>query len=327
MNPRIVYMGTPEFAVAPLKALLDNNFNVVGVVTVPDKPSGRGLKVNESDVKKFYKENNLEAKGVKLMQPTLLKDDEFINQLSGLDADIFIVVAFRMLPKVVWNMPKLGTFNLHGSLLPAYRGAAPINWAIINGEKVSGVTTFLIDEKIDTGNILLQKECPIEERENVGSLYSKLMNIGAGLVLETVKGLAEGSIKPHPQSGEIKDAPKLNKETGKIDWGYKYYGNERTAICLDRLIRGLSPYPCAHSVLTNDVKDIEFKIFEAEPLDIIDKTKVTGEVVSDNKKFLHIYCSDGSALSIKELQPAGKKRMKINEFLAGFRDAQTYRAI
>ena len=160
-----------------------------------------GLKLNESDVKKFYKENDLEAKGIKLMQPVLLKDSDFVKDLEDLNADIFIVVAFRMLPKVVWGMPKLGTFNLHGSLLPAYRGAAPINWAIINGEKVSGVTTFLIDEKIDTGNILLQRECPIGERENVGSLYTRLMGIGADLVVDTVKGLADNTIKPHPQIG------------------------------------------------------------------------------------------------------------------------------
>lgn len=327
MKPRIVYMGTPEFAVEPLKALINSGHNIVGVITVPDKPSGRGLKLNESDVKKFYKQEELEEKGVKLMQPTLLKDANFLAELSSLNADIFIVVAFRMLPKEVWKMPRLGTFNLHGSLLPQYRGAAPINWAIINGEKTTGVTTFLIDDKIDTGNILLQKECPIGQREDVGSLYDKLMHIGAQLVVETVDNLANGTISPKPQQGEIKDAPKLNKETGKIDWGYQYYGNECIATCLDRLIRGLSPYPCAHSVLTNGIKDIEFKIYEAEPITTLDTNTVVGQIKSDNKKYLYIYCSDGSALSIKELQPSGKKRMKISDFLAGFRDAQTYRAI
>ena len=183
-SPRIVYMGTPEFAVAPLDKLVQGNYNIVGVVTVPDKPSGRGLKLNQSAVKQYAQEH-LVPKGVKLLQPVSLKDEEFLGELRALEADLFIVVAFRMLPEVVWGMPPMGTFNLHGSLLPLYRGAAPINWAIIKGEEKSGVTTFLIDKEIDTGNILMQRECPIGERENIGSLYDRLMEIGAGLVVET----------------------------------------------------------------------------------------------------------------------------------------------
>ncbi len=327
MAPRIVYMGTPEFAVAPLKALIEQNHNIVAVVTVPDKPSGRGLKLNQSDIKKYYIEENLEAKGVKLMQPTLLKDPQFLEELKQLQADLFIVVAFRMLPKEVWQMPTMGTFNLHGSLLPKFRGAAPINWAIITGEHTTGVTTFLIDEKIDTGNILMQQECPIEPRETIGSLYPKLMELGAVLVVKTVEELAAGTITPHPQSGNATEAPKLNKETGRINWGYTYMGNESTAICLDRLIRGLSPYPCAHTTITNTNKEIDIKIFEAEPISAKGDKRNPGEIETDNKKYLHIYCSDGSALSIKELQPAGKKRLTISQFLAGLHNAAEYRAL
>ncbi|MEF9930972.1 MAG: methionyl-tRNA formyltransferase [Bacteroidales bacterium] len=330
IKPRIVYMGTPEFAVAPLSKLIENNFNVVGVVTVPDKPSGRGLKLNESDVKKYTLLNNLTQKGVCLMQPVSLKDEQFIKQLQLLNADIFIVVAFRMLPKVIWSMPKLGTFNLHGSLLPQYRGAAPINWAIINGEKESGVTTFLIDEQIDTGNILMQRDCTISDRETIETLYDKLMVIGANLVIETVNGLVEGTLHPHPQQGEIKGAPKLTKETGRIQWNMQNNTPYSTAILIDRLTRGLSPYPAATATISNGEKSFDFKIFEVEIAKEekkYDGKQDYGKIVSDNKTYLHAVCGDGSILAINNIQMAGKKRMSIKEFLMGFRNIESYKFI
>ena len=251
VSPRIVYMGTPEFAVAPLTNLVEKGYNIVGVVTVPDKPSGRGLKLNQSAVKQYAVEY-LVPKGVKLMQPVSLKDEAFLNELQQLEADMFIVVAFRMLPEVVWRMPSLGTFNLHGSLLPLYRGAAPINWAIIKGEEKSGVTTFLIDKEIDTGNILMQRECPIEEKETIGTLYDKLMAIGANLVVETVDGLVEGKLTPKPQTGKITGAPKLNKELGRIKWDMQDpdQSGKTSAQLINQLVRGLSPYPAATAAIT-----------------------------------------------------------------------------
>jgi methionyl-tRNA formyltransferase len=208
-------MGTPEFAVGSLKALVEGGYNVVGVVTVPDKPSGRGLKVNMSAVKEYALGLN-----IPIMQPVSLKDPAFLEELEALKGDCFVVVAFRMLPQVVWGMPRLGTFNLHASLLPQYRGAAPINWAIINGETTTGVTTFLLDKQIDTGNILFQQECEIAPDENIGSLYDRLMEMGSALVLRTVDALAEGNITPKPQveSGQLKPAPKITRETCRIDW-------------------------------------------------------------------------------------------------------------
>lgn len=327
-SPRIVYMGTPEFAVAPLEKLIKEQFNIVGIVTVPDKPSGRGLKINQSAVKKYAIEN-LADKEIPLMQPVSLKDEEFVNQLQKLNADIFIVVAFRMLPKIVWSMPKMGTFNLHGSLLPLYRGAAPINWAIINGETKSGVTTFLIDEEIDTGNILLQQECEIKPNETVGTLYDKLMNIGADLVVDTVKGLFNNSLKAKPQSGETKNAPKLTKELAKIKWDCTNSNGNSSAILIDRLIRGLSPYPAATATLCKDDKFIEFKIFESEVVKNYSKNteKECGEIISDGKSFVNVVCGDKSILSLKEIQMAGKKRMKIKEFLMGFREIEKYKFI
>lgn len=344
MKPRIVYMGTPEFAVAPLDNLIKNNFDVVGIVTVPDKPSGRGLKMNESDVKKYAVSSALTTKGIPLMQPTSLKDPDFITQLQLLQADIFIVVAFRMLPKIVWRMPKLGTFNLHGSLLPQYRGAAPINWAIIKGEKTTGVTTFLINEQIDTGNILMQQECCIGNRETVSTLYDRLMKLGAYLVIETVKGLTDGSLHPQPQQGDIKDAPKLTKETGRIQWDMNQTASHNkntapdnkntvptnTATLIDRLVRGLSPYPAATATITNGEKTFDFKIFE---VDVIKEEtgntqeKESGTILSDNKTYLHIICADGSIISLTDIQMAGKKRMLIKEFLMGFRNIETYKFV
>lgn len=330
MRPRIVYMGTPEFAVAPLAKLVESGYDVVGVVTVPDKPSGRGLKLNESDVKKYYNNSPL-AQNAKLMQPVSLKEPGFISELESLNADLFIVVAFRMLPKVVWDMPSLGTFNLHGSLLPAYRGAAPINWAIINGEQKSGVTTFLIDEKIDTGNILLQRETPIGERENIGSLYSRLMTIGAELVTDTVDALING-ITPKPQEGEIKDAPKLHKETCKIIWDRTEEEiNERLneSVRIDRFVRGLSPYPCATTTISNGEKSFGLKIFDTLPIAERGSKPLNeaGKIESDNKTYLHITCADGSTIAVTELQLSGKRRVTIKEFLMGFRGITEYRAV
>lgn len=326
MNPKIVYMGTPEFAVAPLDALIEKGYDIVGVVTVPDKPSGRGLKLNESAVKQYAV-----SKGLKIMQPASLKDEKFLDELAALGADMFIVVAFRMLPKVVWSMPKMGTFNLHGSLLPQYRGAAPINWAIINGEKVSGVTTFLIDEKIDTGNILMREECEIGEDENVGSLYDRLMGIGANLVVKTVEGLTKGTLTPQPQTlflpeedrdkdidAIVNGAPKLTKELCRIKW-------DNTASDIHNLIRGLSPYPAAYSTISDGTKEIDMKIYGAKPASGA-QGKTIGSIITDKKSFIHVVCKDG-VISLEEIQLAGKKRMKVKDFLLGFRDMENYRFV
>ena len=328
ISPRIVYMGTPEFAVAPLDALVQKGYNIAGVVTVPDKPSGRGLKLNQSAVKQYAVEH-LVPNGTKLMQPVSLKDEGFLTELKELEADMFIVVAFRMLPEVVWAMPKLGTFNLHGSLLPLYRGAAPINWAIIKGEKESGVTTFLIDKEIDTGNILMQRSCPIEERETIGTLYDKLMGIGAGLVVETVEGLVEGKLTARPQEGKITGAPKLNKELGRIKWDMQDT-DQPDATCaelIDRLVRGLSPYPAATAAMTDGEKTYEFKIFECSVTGGKNESAANeaGCVKSDGKNYIHITCADGSVISLEEIQMAGKKRMRTKDFLLGFRNIETFR--
>lgn len=322
-------MGTPEFAVAPLEQLVNNGYNVVGVVTVPDKPSGRGLKLNKSAVK-VYAEEHLIPNGVELMQPVSLKDEYFLAQLKALEADLFIVVAFRMLPEVVWSMPSLGTFNLHGSLLPLYRGAAPINWAIIKGEKKSGVTTFLIDHEIDTGNILMQRECPIEEKETIGTLYDKLMGIGANLVVETVDGLMEGKLTPKPQEGRITAAPKLNKELGRIKWDMTDADQSGTSCAqlIDRLVRGLSPYPAATAAMACEDKTHEFKIFSCSVVKAeadTNSSAVAGTIKSDGKSYVHVVCADGSVLAIDELQMAGKKRMCIKDFLLGFRNIDQFR--
>lgn len=317
MKPRIIYMGTPEFAVAPLKKLTEEGFEIAAVVTVPDKPSGRGLKLSESAVKKHALEQ-----GMEILQPVSLKDETFLEKLASYNADLFIVVAFRMLPKAVWSMPKMGTFNLHASLLPQYRGAAPINWAVINGEKESGVTTFLIDEQIDTGNILLQKSCPISEDETVGTLYDKLMNMGAGLVVETVRGLSDGTLQPKPQAlfireeTEIKPAPKITKELCHICW-------ERSAEEILRLIRGLSPYPGTFSHISNGTRQIELKIYGAE-MENGAADGGTGSIISDNKNYLKVRCGQG-VLKLTHIQAAGKKRMATREFLAGFRDIDSYK--
>ena len=324
---RIVYMGTPEFAVAPLEELIKNKYKIVGVVTVPDKASGRGLKVNESAVKKYAVEHKLPV-----LQPVSLKDPEFLKQLRDLKADLFVVVAFRMLPKEVWEIPKLGTFNLHAALLPQYRGAAPINWAVINGEKTTGVTTFMIDSGMDTGNIMFRYDCRIEPDETVGEVHDKLMELGSMLVVNTVEALVENNVefrvqKSFIQGSEIlKPAPKLTRELCHIDWRSKtrYIYN---------LIRGLSPYPAAFTELTKGDKAIQMKIFksikvEGEEFEAMLaenglQSAVPGTVLSDGKTYLAIATDDG-AISVTELQIAGKKRMQVKDFLIGFRDPQTY---
>ena len=311
---KIIYMGTPEFAVAPLKALLDNGYNVVAVVTVPDRPKGRGLQLAESDVKKFAC-----SKNIPVLQPEKLRDENFLKELASFDADIFIVVAFRMLPQCVWQMPKFGTFNLHGSLLPRYRGAAPINWAIINGEKETGVTTFFIDEQIDTGKILMQEHCPVEPRETMGTLHDKLMSMGASLVVETVRGLEAGTLKAVAQNNTPCPAPKITKETCRIDWN-------RSAQQIDAQIRGLSPYPGATTVLEGEEKSIDVKIYSTDLCNATLQKESVGSLTTDGKTYIRIVCGDGNQLAIKELQMAGKKRMKTEDFLRGFRGIENYKS-
>lgn len=329
---RIVYMGTPEFAVAPLKALIEAKYNVVGVVTVADKPSGRGLKVNESAVKKFAVENN-----IPVLQPLKLKDPEFLKQLAAFKADLFVVVAFRMLPQEVWTMPKLGTFNLHAALLPQYRGAAPINWAVINGEKMTGVTTFMIDKDIDTGGIMLRQECRITPEDTSGTLHDKLMPIGAELVVQTVEGIIEKNIETRVQrsfiqgSEVLKPAPKLTRELCDIDW------NKKTSAVYN-LIRGLSPYPAAFTMLKSEThpEPVQLKIYFGEKVEgedfrsMLEKAgkseAVPGEILSDGKSFFAVTTADG-AVSLTDVQLSGKKRMDVKAFLAGFRNPESWKIV
>ncbi len=304
---RIIFMGTPEFAMASLDAILEAGHHVVGVVTAPDKPAGRGKKISESDVKQYAK-----AKGLNILQPTNLKSPEFLKELEHLQADLQIVVAFRMLPKEVWNMPALGTFNLHASLLPQYRGAAPINWAVINGETETGVTTFLLNEKIDEGNILFSEKTAINPTETAGELHDRLMNIGKSLVVKTIDALVSGTVEPKPQQmdGVSKNAPKIFRETCQIDWTKP--GQE-----IINFIRGLSPYPAAHTeLLSENGENIHLKIYRAEfeKGHFSEKTK---QIFTDNKSFFKVFVPDG-CVKITELQQSGKKNMKINEFLMGF---------
>lgn len=309
---RIVYMGTPDFAVAPLRALVEGGYNVVAVVTTPDKPSGRGLKVNESAVKRYAVEV-----GLPIYQPVKLRDEEFVEAFRALDADLGIVIAFRMLPEIIWAAPRLGTFNLHASLLPQYRGAAPINRAIMNGESMTGVTTFLLNPQIDEGAVLGQVKVEIEPSDNVGTLHDKLMNVGVDLVLETVEKIAEGNIEPIEQSemfdGELKPAPKIFKEDCHIDFSL---GGEQ----IINLIRGLSPYPAAWANLS---EGLSAKIFDARF--VAQKTDAEcGTILSDGKKYLHVACADG-VIEIEQLQLSGKKRMTAEELLRGFRNPTDYR--
>ncbi|MBR6423956.1 MAG: methionyl-tRNA formyltransferase [Bacteroidales bacterium] len=313
---RIVYMGTPEFAVAPLDRLIQGGYEVVGVVTAVDKPSGRGLTLNESAVKKYAV-----AHGIPVLQPEKLKDPVFLEQLAALKANLFVVVAFRMLPKEVWQMPALGTFNLHASLLPHYRGAAPINWAIINGEKFTGVTTFLLDEQIDTGKILFQESCAIEDYEDAGALHDKLMAMGAELVFKTVDAIENHRIKPYEQTlGLIKrlyPAPKLTRENCHIDWT----GSARR---VHLLVRGLSPYPAAWTTIVKaDGTELGVKLFDTYVVHSEDETLPVGTITTDHKTWLEVKCGKDS-LRILNLQLAGKKRMDIAAFLLGFREPETY---
>ena len=299
---RIVFMGTPEFAVASLEKLVKAGLNIVGVITAPDKPGGRGMQLQQSAVKKYAVENNLNV-----LQPEKLKNPEFINELENLNADIQIVVAFRMLPEIVWNMPKLGTVNVHGSLLPDYRGAAPINWAIINGESKTGVTTFKLRQEIDTGNILLQKEIPINENETAGELHDVMKEVGAELLLQTLIQLSENKVEAVPQvlSVETKHAPKIFTSTCEIDW-------KKSATEVHNLIRGLSPYPAAFTTLDNK----KLKIFGSLKTD--KKSTSPGEIETDNKNFLIISCGD-KKLEITEIQMERKRKMAVTNFLRGYR--------
>ncbi len=296
-------MGTPEFAVPMLDVLLNSSHEVVGVITAPDKPAGRGMQLMQSDVKKYAVEKNLN-----ILQPEKLKNPEFIEELRSLNADLFVVVAFRMLPEVVWNMPPLGTINLHASLLPQYRGAAPINWAIINGEKETGVSTFLLQHEIDTGKIIYQEKIAIRDDENVGELYQELMQLGASVLGKTVDAIASGQYPQIPQDHitDIKHAPKIFKETCKIDWS-------KTTDEVYNHIRGLSPYPAAFTTL--DGKG--FKIYSADKKQVQHNEPV-GSYKSDGKTYLHFYTADGY-IAVKDCQLEGKKRLNIEEVLRGYK--------
>jgi len=300
---KIVFMGTPDFAVASLDALVQANFDVVAVVTAPDKPAGRGQKLNESAVKKYAVE-----KSIPVLQPEKLKNPEFLAALKSFNADLQVVVAFRMLPEVVWNMPPKGTINLHGSLLPQYRGAAPINHAIINGEQESGVTTFFLTHEIDTGDIILSDRTPIAPDETAGELHDKLMVIGANLLVKTVTAIAGGDVaeQPQPQSDELKHAPKIFKEDCKIDWN-------NSTVTVHNLIRGLSPYPTAFTLLN----DKTLKIFKAEPEEK-EPAIAAGGFLTDGKTSLKFATKDGF-IKLLDIQFEGKKRMLIEDFLRGMR--------
>ncbi|PHR69363.1 MAG: methionyl-tRNA formyltransferase [Lutibacter sp.] len=297
-------MGTPEFAVTILKGLLDEKFTIVGVITAPDRPAGRGRKLNQSAVKKFALENNLHV-----LQPKNLKSEEFHQELKKLKANLQIVVAFRMLPTVVWKMPKYGTFNLHASLLPEYRGAAPINWAIINGETKTGVTTFFIDDKIDTGEIILQSEVAINPTENVGELHDKLMVLGSELVNKTVKQIEQRKVKTYEQpEKEEKAAPKIHTETCKIDWSDSLNN-------IYNMIRGLNPYPAAWSTLENNGEEILVKIYDVEKEKTTHNHKIGTIITTKNE--LKVSTANGY-LVIKSLKLAGKRKMDAKSLLNGF---------
>jgi methionyl-tRNA formyltransferase len=304
-NLRIIFMGTPEFAVPSLQILVENNFNVVAVVTAPDKPKGRGLQVSTSPVKDYAV-----TKNIPVLQPSNLKSSVFLEELRSYEANLQVVVAFRMLPEVVWNMPAHGTFNLHASLLPQYRGAAPINWAIINGEPETGITTFFLQHEIDTGSIIYQEKEDIKDDDDAGKLYERLMHKGAQLVLKTVIDIQKGEYPniPQPRDKEFKHAPKIFKETCEINWGL----NSRNVY---NFIRGLSPYPCAW---TNVISNKTSKIFKVKPTEISAQDVKPGTVISDNKSFIQISTAD-YFVDVVELQMEGKKRMGVEEFLRGNR--------
>jgi methionyl-tRNA formyltransferase len=308
---RIVFMGTPEFAVATLGTLLMNGFNVVGVVTTPDKPAGRGQRISRSAVREFA-----DLSSLPVLQPVNLKDPEFLQSLKKFKADLFIVVAFRMLPEVVWKMAPMGTINLHASLLPHYRGAAPINRVLMNGEEKTGVTTFFINDHIDTGNLLLREEVVIFPNENAGDLHNRLMKTGALLMVKTVQGLLNNTIAPIPQSqfikpGEVPEpAPKIFPADCRIDWSE----NSRN---IHNLVRGLSPDPCARTFFVKEDTSLSVRIYESQSIDDVHNLS-PGEIISDGKTFIRIACSKG-VLNVLTLQLEGKKRMGTAEFLRGFR--------
>ncbi|MBD5250084.1 MAG: methionyl-tRNA formyltransferase [Barnesiella sp.] len=307
---RIIFLGTPDFAVESLSRLVDNGYNIVGVVTMPDKPAGRGHKMYQSPVKEYAL-----AHGLKLLQPVKLKDETFVEELRSLEADLFIVIAFRMLPEVVWRMPRLGTFNLHASLLPRYRGAAPINWAVINGDTETGVTTFFLKHEIDTGDIIARQRIEIAPDENVGSVHDRLMMLGADLTLQTVESILDGTLTTIPQDELLKGeeptpAPKIFKDTCRIDW-------TAGAVKVANLVRGLSPYPGAWSPLEADGTPVgEMKIFAGKVADVSDLAP--GEVrIADGT--MTVGCGDSTAYSVTELQIPGKRKMPVADFLRGNR--------
>ena len=310
-NPRIIFMGTPEFAVPSLIKLLQAGYDIVGVITAPDKPSGRGMQLTESAVKKYAS-----AKNLKILQPEKLKDPKFLQELKNLKADLQVVVAFRMLPEAVWNMPPMGTLNLHASLLPQYRGAAPINWVIINGEKETGATTFKLQHQIDTGHILLQHKIIIGDDETAGELHDTMKDVGADLLVKTVTGVVNKTLQEIPQVSTVtpggvnditlKSAPKIFTETGKINW-------DKNAAEIYNLIRGLSPYPGAFTFLNNKT----LKIYRAKK-EISSPVIAPGEFETDKKTYLKFACTGGSIL-ITELQLEGKKRMTVEDFLRGYK--------
>ena len=308
---RVVFMGTPEFAATSLNEINTNSHHeIVGVVTVPDKPSGRGQKMNISDVKKYAVEHNLP-----LAQPEKLRDEAFIETLKSWNADVFVVVAFRMLPQVVWSIPSKGTFNLHGSLLPQYRGAAPINWAVMNGDQKTGVTTFLIDEKIDTGNILISDKVEIGKNDNVGKIHDELMHIGAKLVVKTLDGLENDSLKPHPQdeTTELKHAPKIFKEDCKIDWN-------DSINTIHNKIRGLSPYPCAWTTFGNGENYKSLKIYAGLKTNIAVEGENYQLILQKNNLYINL---PQGVYEILELQPEGKRRMTAKDFINGHQNEDT----
>lgn len=307
MSHRIVFMGTPDFAVTILHALMEAEFEIAAVVTVPDRQSGRGLKVTPSPVKIYAQEH-----GLPILQPEKLRDETFLSQLREINADLFIVVAFRMLPQVVWAMPKLGTFNLHASLLPQYRGAAPINWAIINGEKETGVTTFMLNEHIDEGSIIMQRSIAIGEEDNAETIHDRLAETGARLTVETARAIFDGTAKALPQqeSAELKPAPKIFKQDCVIDWTKE--GKD-----IHNFVRGLSPYPAATTTFVNEKGEvIGVKIFETR-FEKNEHKKEPGSIETDNKKRLKI-CVKGGFIEILTLQVNGKRKINIDEFLRGY---------
>ena len=304
-NLRIAFMGTPEFAVASLEGLVTSGFEVVVVVTAPDRPAGRGRRLTASAVKQYALKQ-----GIPVLQPTRLRDPEFLEELRGYRANLQVVVAFRMLPEVVWKMPEYGTFNLHASLLPDYRGAAPINWAIINGETQTGVTTFFIDQQIDTGNIILQEQTPLGPEETAGQLHDRLMKLGAGLVVETVSRIESGRVETRPQKhiDSPKTAPKLNQENTLIPW-------DAPVLEVHNRIRGLSPYPGAWSILENGADQLRIKVYASTPSDLA--AKGNPGTLKQHGKRLFVACENGW-LELLEMQLPGKRRMAVQEILNGF---------